>query len=167
MIGKDHVRVMARYNKWMNDKIYACAAQLSEEERQRDRGAFFKSIHATLNHILWGDQIWLHRLAGTPKPQAGSIGESVAQYGDFSEMTRERRDFDQVILDWAAALDAASLERDFTYFSVAVNRQITKPKWLLVTHLFNHQTHHRGQVHCLLTQCGLKPGDTDLPFMEG
>jgi len=78
MIGKDHVRAMALYNKWMNDKIYACAAQLTDEGRKRDRGAFFKSIHATLNHILWGDQIWLHRLAGTPKPQAGSISESVA-----------------------------------------------------------------------------------------
>jgi len=167
MIGKDHVRIMARYNKWMNDKIYACAAQLSEEELKRDRGAFFKSIHGTLNHILWGDQIWLHRLAGTPKPQAGSIGESVAQFGDFAEMTRERQAFDQVILDWAAALDPAWLEGDFTYFSAAANRQITKPKWVLVTHLFNHQTHHRGQVHCLLTQCGLRPGDTDLPFMEG
>ncbi len=67
MISTDHVRAMARYNKWMNDKIYGCAAQLSDEERKRDRGAFFKSIHATLNHILWGDQIWMHRLAGTPE----------------------------------------------------------------------------------------------------
>jgi len=82
-------------------------------------------------------------------------------------MTRQRQDFDQVILDWSMALDPASLEGDLTYFSGAANRNITKPKWLLVTHLFNHQTHHRGQVHCLLTQCGLKPGDTDLPFMEG
>ena len=77
MISTDHVRVLARYNKWMNDKIYACAAQLSDEERKRDRGAFFKSIHATLNHILWADQIWLHRLAGAPKPIAGSIGELI------------------------------------------------------------------------------------------
>jgi len=167
MISINHVREMARYNKWMNDKIYACAAQLSDEERKRDRGAFFKSIHATLNHILWADQIWLHRLAGTPKPVAGGIGESVAQFGDFAELKRQRQDFDQVILDWAAALDAGALAGDFTYRSVAVNRQITKPRWLLVTHMFNHQTHHRGQVHCLLTQCGLKPGDTDLPFMDG
>ncbi|MFM9842667.1 MAG: DinB family protein [Dongiaceae bacterium] len=167
MISIDHVRVLARYNKWMNEKIYATAAQLSDEERKRDRGAFFKSIHATLNHILWGDQIWMHRLAGTPKPAAGSIGESVAQFGDFTGMTRERQGFDQVILGWAAALDAAALAEDFSYYSAASGRQIVKPRWLLVTHMFNHQTHHRGQVHCLLTQCGLKPGDTDLPFMDG
>jgi uncharacterized damage-inducible protein DinB len=157
---------MARYNKWMNDKIYASAAQLSDQERKRDRGAFFKSIHATLNHILWGDQIWLHRLAGTPKPLAGSIGESVAQFADFAGMTRERQACDQVILNWAAALDPAGLAGDYSYFSAASGRQITRPRWLLVTHMFNHQTHHRGQVHCLLTQCGLKPGDTDLPFMD-
>jgi uncharacterized damage-inducible protein DinB len=167
MISTDHVRGMARYNKWMNDKIYAGAAQLSDEERKRDRGAFFKSIHATLNHILWADQIWLHRLAGTPKPIAGNISESVAQFADFADMTRERLAFDQVILDWAAALDTATLAGDLSYYSVAVNRQIVKPRWLLVTHMFNHQTHHRGQVHCLLTQRGLKPGDTDLPFMDG
>jgi uncharacterized damage-inducible protein DinB len=166
MISADHARAMARYNKWMNDRIYACAAQLSDEERKRDRGAFFKSIHATLNHILWGDQIWMHRLTGMAKPRAGSIADSVAQFGDFAEMTRERRSFDQTILDWAAALDLDSLDGDLSYYSGAAGREITKPKWLLVTHMFNHQTHHRGQVHCLLTQCGLKPGDTDLPFMD-
>ncbi len=167
MISIDHVGAMARYNKWMNDKIYASAAQLSDEERKRDRGAFFKSIHATLNHILWADQIWLHRLAGAPKPAANSIGDSVAQFAGFADMTRERRAFDQVILDWAAALDATTLAEDFSYYSAASGRQIVKPRWLLVTHMFNHQTHHRGQVHCLLTQCGLNPGDTDLPFMDG
>jgi uncharacterized damage-inducible protein DinB len=167
MISPDHVRGMARYNKWMNDKIFPCAAQLSDEERKRDRGAFFKSIHATLNHILWADQIWLHRLAGMAKPKAANIGESLAQFADFGELSRERNRFDQVILDWAEALDAAALSGDYSYHSVAVNRQIVKPRWLLITHLFNHQTHHRGQVHCLLTQCGLKPGDTDLPFMDG
>ena len=166
MISPDHVRTMARYNKWMNDKIYTCAAQLSDEERKRDRGAFFKSIHATLNHILWGDQIWMHRLAGMPKPSARSIGDSVAQFGDFADMTRQRQAFDQLILDWAAALEPAWLERNLSYFSGAANRQITKPNWLFVTHMFNHQTHHRGQVHCLLTQCGLTPGDTDLAFMD-
>jgi uncharacterized damage-inducible protein DinB len=166
MISPDHVRGMSRYNKWMNDKIFPCTAQLSDEERKRDRGAFFKSIHATLNHILWADQIWMHRLAGMAKPKAGSIAESLAQFDDFAEMTRERLSFDNVIVDWATALDAPALSGDYSYFSAASGRQITKPRWLLVTHMFNHQTHHRGQVHCLLTQCGLRPGDTDLPFMD-
>jgi uncharacterized damage-inducible protein DinB len=100
------------------------------------------------------------------KPRAGSIADSVAQFGDFAEMTRERRNFDQTILDWAAALDLDSLDGDLSYYSGAAGREITKPKWLLVTHMFNHQTHHRGQVHCLLTQFGAKPGVTDLPFRQ-
>jgi uncharacterized damage-inducible protein DinB len=165
MIGKDHAQTMARYNGWMNDKIYAACAELPDAERKRDRGAFFKSIHGTLNHILWGDQIWLHRFGAAPKPKAAGIPESVGQFADFAELRRERAAFDRVILDWAAALDPAWLAGDLAYFSAAWNRQVVKPKWLLVTHLFNHQTHHRGQVHCLLTQSGLKPGDTDLPFM--
>lgn len=87
-------------------------------------------------------------------------------YEAWDDLKRERAAFDQVMADWAGKLEPAWLEGDLTWFSGAAGREVTKPKWLLVTHLFNHQTHHRGQVHCLLTQCGVKPGATDLPFQR-
>src|SRR5262249_54732555 len=95
----------------------------------------------------------------------GGIPESVALYGDWDELKRERKAFDAVVIDWADRLDAASLASKLAYYSGAIKREVHKPTWLLVTHMFNHQTHHRGQVHCMLTQAGGKPGDTDLPFL--
>jgi len=164
MIDVAYVQRLARYNRWQNENLYGVADTLSDAERKRACGAFFGSIHATLNHLLWADRIWMSRLAGTPRPEGG-IPESVATYGDWSELKRERAAFDKVMLDWADRLDAAALAGDLTWFSGARKAEVRKPKWLLVTHMFNHQTHHRGQVHCMLTQAGGKPGDTDLPFM--
>ena len=167
MITPAFVRTMADYNRWQNQNLYACADQLSDAQRREPRGAFFGSIHATLNHLLWGDQIWMSRFAGTPKPKAEGIPNSVAMYEGWEELKRERQAFDKVIIDWAEQVDPAWLEGDLTYFSGGAGRDLTRPKWLLVTHLFNHQTHHRGQVHCMLTQAGVKPGATDLPFPRG
>jgi uncharacterized damage-inducible protein DinB len=164
MIDLGYVQCMARYNRWQNDNVYGVADTLPDTERRRDRGAFFGSIHATLSHLLWADRIWMNRLAGTPRPEGG-IPESVSLYGDWDELKRERKAFDAVVIDWADRLDAASLAGDLAYYSGAMKAHLRKAKWVLVTHMFNHQTHHRGQVHCMLTQAGGKPGDTDLPFM--
>jgi uncharacterized damage-inducible protein DinB len=164
MIDPGYVRRLARYNRWQNDNLYGVADTLSDAERRRERGAFFGSIHATLNHLLWADRIWMSRLAGTPRP-TGGIPESVSLYGDWNELKRERAAFDRTILDWAERLDDAALAGELTWYSAAVKAERRQPIWLLVTHMFNHQTHHRGQVHCMLTQAGGKPGDTDLPFM--
>jgi uncharacterized damage-inducible protein DinB len=163
MIDAVYVQRMARYNRWQNENLYGAADALSDAERQRTRGAFFGSIHATLNHLLWGDRIWMSRLAGTPRPEGG-IPQSVSLYADWNDLKRERAAFDTVIVDWADELEDASLAGELTWFSGAIKAEVRKPKWLLVTHMFNHQTHHRGQVHCMLTQAGSKPGDTDLPF---
>ena len=163
MIDAAYVQRMARYNRWQNENLYGAADALSDAERQRTRGAFFGSIHATLNHLLWGDRIWMSRLAGTPRPEGG-IPQSVSLYADWNDLKRERAVFDNVIVDWADQLEDASLAGELTWFSGAIKAEVRKPKWLLVTHMFNHQTHHRGQVHCMLTQAGSKPGDTDLPF---
>jgi uncharacterized damage-inducible protein DinB len=164
MIDAAYVQRMARYNRWQNENLYGAADALSDAERQRTRGAFFGSIHATLNHLLWGDRIWMSRLAGTPRPEGG-IPQSVSLYADWNDLKRERAAFDTVIVDWADQLEDASLAGELTWFSGAIKAEVRKPKWLLVTHMFNHQTHHRGQVHCMLTQAGSKPGDTDLPLM--
>ena len=164
MIDVGYVQCMARYNHWQNENVYRVADSLSDGERRRERGAFFGSIHATLNHLLWADRIWMSRLAGTTAP-AGGIAESVSLYAQWDDLKRERKASDAVMIDWADRLDAASLASELAYYSVAIKAHVHKPKWLLVAHMFNHQTHHRGQVHCMLTQADGRPGDTDLPFM--
>jgi uncharacterized damage-inducible protein DinB len=161
MIDVAYVLCMARYNAWQNQSIYGAADTLSDDERRRERGAFFGSIHKTLSHLMWADRIWMSRFTDVPSPGA-SIRESVTLYPDWDALKRERCAFDTVIVSWAEALDPSWLDGDLTWFSGAAKREVTKPKWLLVTHLFNHQTHHRGQVHCLLTQALAKPHDTDL-----
>jgi len=165
MISPAHVRLMARYNRWQNQSIYGAADTLEDGQRRESRGAFFGSIHATLNHLLWADRMWMHRLVGWPAPGPKNIPQSVDYYQDWSELKRERARTDEDIIAWANALDPAALSGDLKWFSGATGRELTMPRWLIVTHIFNHQTHHRGQVHCLLTQFGAKPKATDLPFM--
>jgi uncharacterized damage-inducible protein DinB len=166
MITPAYVRTMAAYNRWQNRNLYGAADALSDEKRKEPCGAFFGSIHGTLNHLLWGDQTWMSRLAGMPTPKAKSIKDSVAQYESWAELKAAREAFDEAIIGWAERSDAAALEGDLTWFSGAAGREITKPRALLIAHLFNHQTHHRGQVHCMLTQCGVRPADTDLPMLR-
>jgi uncharacterized damage-inducible protein DinB len=166
MITPEYVRTMADYNCWQNQNLYGAASTLTDQQRKEPRSAFFGSIHGTLNHLLWGDQIWMSRFAGTPKPKAEGIPNSVSMYESWDELKRERQAFDQVILDWASTVDPQWLAGDLTWFSGAVGRELTKHADLLVAHMFNHQTHHRGQVHCMLTQAGVKPGTTDLPFQR-
>jgi uncharacterized damage-inducible protein DinB len=164
MIDSAYVQRMARYNRWQNENLYGVADRLSEEARRQERGAFFGSIHKTLSHLLWADRIWMSRFTGEPRPPGG-IPESVSLYPDWDNLKSERNGFDATILRWADDIDPAWLAADHTYYSGAIKRDVTKPRWLLIAHMFNHQTHHRGQVHCLLTQAGGKPHDTDLPFM--
>ena len=167
MITPAHAQRMARYNRWQNENLYGGAGRLPDLERTRQTGAFFGSIQATLSHLMWADQGWMQRFEPSlPPPRAKSGKESPLAYADWTELQRERLALDSVITAWADQLTPNWLEGDLTYFSGIAKRDFTLPKWLLVTHMFNHQTHHRGQVHCMLTQAGVKPSDTDLPFME-
>ncbi len=93
------------------------------------------------------------------------LPSSATAISEWNELLKTRAELDGSIIDWAEALDPKWLEGDLTWYSGAMGREVSKPKWALVTHMFNHQTHHRGQVHCMLTQAGVKPEDTDLPFM--
>lgn len=168
MISPSYARAMARYNTWQNTNIYAACEQLSDGQRKENRGAFFGSIHATLNHILWADQTWLSRFGAAEPPSKGSIGKGLSLFDDWEELKAERNRFDGVILGWAEHMEPATYEGDLTWFSGSADREVTRPKSLIIMHIFNHQTHHRGQVNALLTGFGINPGVTDLPFsLEG
>jgi uncharacterized damage-inducible protein DinB len=163
-IGPGYARTMAAYNAEMNRRVYAAAGRLSEAERRADRGAFWESIHGTLAHLLWADRVWLARFGVGEAPQV-TIGESAGYGGGFAELGAARVEEDARILGWAAGLAEADLAGDLTWWSGAVGRELRKPRALLVMQIFNHQTHHRGQVHAMLTAAGERVGDTDLPFV--
>jgi uncharacterized damage-inducible protein DinB len=162
MIDLAYVQRMARYNRWQNENLYGVADGLSDDERRRERGAFFGSIHKTLSHLMWADRIWMSRFTPTVAVPAGGIPQSVSLYPDWDALKRERKTVDAAMIAWADTLDPHWLDGDLVWFSRSANRELNQPKWLLITHMFNHQTHHRGQVHGMLTQAGGKPGDTDL-----
>ena len=161
MITPAYCRTMAAYNSEMNRRLYAAASRLSDSERRAPRGAFWDSIHGTLVHILWGDSQWMSRFDDWPRPQT-PIKQSAQMIEDYGELCAARRKRDADIERWAARIDEAWLDGNLTWFSGAANREVSAPKQLLVTHFFNHQTHHRGQAHALLTAAGEKTGDTDL-----
>ena len=162
MIGLDHARTMARYNRWMNRKLYECSAGLSDGERKRDRGAFFKSIHGTLNHLLVGDSVWMGRFVG-PVFVPTSLAQEL--HADFGELRRAREAMDARILDWADALTQEKLAAELRYTSIVNPAPRVMPMALAVAHFFNHQTHHRGQATTLLMQRGIDPGVTDLMWI--
>jgi uncharacterized damage-inducible protein DinB len=161
MIDAEYCQTMAAYNGWMNRKVYEAAAQLPDEERKVDRRAFFRSIHSTLNHILWGDRVWLPRFNGKTYP-VGGMG--VDLYEEFDPLVEARRAMDDEIVGWAAQLDGEQLAGTLTWYSGVAKRELSRPRWLCVTQMFNHQTHHRGQATTLLKQAGIDPGVTDLPW---
>jgi uncharacterized damage-inducible protein DinB len=164
MIDRAYVQRMARYNRWQNENLFGVADSLSDEDRRRERGAWFGSIHKTLSHLLWADRIWMSRFADWPKQTVGIPG-SVSLFPDWDNLKAERRNSDTKLIDWADTLDTAWIGGDLTWFSGAINREVSKPRWQLLLHFFNHQTHHRGQVHAMLTQAGGRPSDTDLFVM--
>lgn len=164
MITPDYARMMAIYNSEMNRRLYTTAANLSDAERRSDRGAFWKSIHGTLAHILWGDSAWMSRFDGWERPPM-PITQSAQIVESFEELCSRRKKADADIEAWAARLDASWLDADLTWFSQAAGREFQWNRGRLVVHFFNHQTHHRGQVHAMLTALGHDPGDTDLPLV--
>jgi uncharacterized damage-inducible protein DinB len=148
---------MAAYNRQVNRNFFAACASLSESELKLDRGVFFTSIHGTLNHGLLVDRLWMGGF--TEEPVAfGSLDEEL--YANFDELRSERERTDTDIVAWADTLSVPELE-------APMKNRLTFPMWLAVTHFFNHQTHHRGQVSALLGQCGLDYGVTDIPWVKG
>jgi uncharacterized damage-inducible protein DinB len=161
MITPSYVRTMAAYNSEMNRRLYAAAARIPDVERKADRGAFWKSLHGTLVHLLWGDRVWMSRFDGWPRPDV-RIKDSAGMIDDFDALAAERTWADQQIEEWASRVTESWLAEDLIYFSGAAQREMRRPRVFLVTHFFNHQTHHRGQAHALITAYGQATGDTDL-----
>lgn len=161
MITPAYCRTMAAYNAEMNRRFYAAAATLDDAARHRLRGAFFGSLHGTLCHLVWGDTMWMSRFDGGAPPPV-KLPESPRMIADFAILRATREALDARIEAWAAGLDQSRLDGDLTWFSGAVGREVRRPMALLAMHFFNHQTHHRGQAHALLTAEGASTGDTDL-----
>jgi uncharacterized damage-inducible protein DinB len=155
---------MAQYNAWQNNGLSVIVAAMDDAELRADRGAFFGSIFETLNHLLWGDLLWMSRFDGGLSLDP-SIKDSTSVTQSPAEWAKQRAQLDVRISGWADAVTQADLTGDIAWHSVAVHREISKPKTVCIAHFFNHQTHHRGQVHAMLTAAGQKPSDTDLPFM--
>ncbi len=163
MITTANCKHFARYNRWQNESIYAAAAKLPDGTRKRNMGAYFKSIHGTLNHLLVADWLWLSRMTGEPN---AVISLDQELYTDFDELARARVTADDRIDRFVASLTPVRLAEFIAYRRLSGNRaEIVQPLSLALMQLFNHQTHHRGQVSTLLMQCGIDPGVTDLPAM--
>ncbi len=166
MITAPYVRTMSAYNSEMNRRIYAGAARLTDAQRLQDVGLFWKSLHGTLNHLLWGDRQWMSRLDGwpantIPNPQSPTL------IAEFDDLRAAREDADALIEAFAVRIDDAWLAEDLVWFSGAAGREMRMPRTQVLTHFFNHQTHHRGQAHAALTRFEVDPGDTDLFLVVG
>ncbi len=164
MITVDYVRQMARYNAWQNTCLARATETLDDAGVRRDRGAFFGSILGTLNHLLWADRLWMARFDDWVKPDGG-IGDSASLYPTLAAWKADRVRADGRIRLWADRLRPAALRGQATWFSGSRQCEVSQPIATCVAHMFNHQTHHRGQVHAMLTAAGVRTEDTDLVFM--
>ncbi|TCS63196.1 putative damage-inducible protein DinB [Primorskyibacter sedentarius] len=164
MISPEYVLTMARYNAWQNRQLRGALERMTDASLRLDRGAFFRSIFETVNHLLWADQIWMARLDGGTAPKGG-IPESHKFQPTLAAWSAERFRTDGRILGWAEALTEEELKGDLKWYSQVQKAEQTKPKALCIVHLFNHQTHHRGQVHAMVTAAKETAPTSDLPFM--
>lgn len=164
MISVEYCQMMARYNAWQNQSLVASIDALSMKDLKADRGAFFGSIWKTANHLLWGDQLWMSRFDGGFMPKGG-IAESTSQFDSKQDYLAQRLKTDKRITRWAQNLRHLDLVGPMVWHSGALGKTISRPTSLCVAHFFNHQTHHRGQLHAMLTSIGQVPDDTDLFMM--
>jgi len=148
----------ARYNTLANETLYEACAGLDDNERRRDLGAFFGSVHGTLNHLLRGDRIWMTRFEGGSHP---STDLGAILFESFEELREARRAMDRRIEAFFAALPGGFVARTFVYVNNA-GVESRDPAAVILPHFFNHQTHHRAQVHTLLSQLGRDPPVLDL-----
>lgn len=160
---KQHFMMFAAYNAWANDRVYEAAAALDDEALRRDTGAFFKSMLGTLNHILAGDRIWLKRMTGEGDAPAAL---DAILFSDFARLRAAREAEDKRIVKWVGGLGEKELTGRFTYMTVTDMRTVSQRLAPALGHFFNHQTHHRGQAHMILTVLGQPSLQLDLIYFQ-
>ncbi|WP_224242492.1 DinB family protein [Hyalangium gracile] len=158
MFTPPYCQTLARYNQWANERLYAACAELTDADYRAPRQAFFGSIHGTLNHLLVADRIWMGRLEG---PDSGLNKLDQILYEDFAELRAARAAEDQRLIRFMDRLGQEALDSVLSYKSTTGVPQEVPVAWILA-HLFNHQTHHRGQTHGLLSQTAVAPPPLDL-----
>ena len=157
-----HFTMLARYNAWANARLYDAAARMGEDYA-KDAGAFFGSMHGTLSHILVADRIWLRRLTGEG-PEHRALDER--PYGDLASLRMAREAEDERIGAFIGSLDDDDLSGSFTYTPITNPEPVTQRRAPVLTHVFNHQTHHRGQAHTILTSLGYEAPAMDLIYFS-
>ncbi len=160
---KAHFAMFAGYSGWANERLYAAAARLPDADYRRDHGAFFRSVHGTLNHILVGDRIWMHRFTGAGEPPRSL---DAILHDEFEPLRSARRAEDERILQYINGLSEAGLAGTIRYRTISNPADIEQPLAPALAHFFNHQTHHRGQAHALLTRILGEAPSLDLLFYQ-
>lgn len=164
MIDAGYVRTMARYNAWQNRQLTQMLSGVEDAVLRADRGAFFGSIMETLNHILWGDTIWMSRFTDAVAAPSKPASQHREFTPTFAVWSAERFRMDGAIQHWAEHVKSVDLKGPLRWYSGMTERELERPLGLCVTHFFNHQTHHRGQVHAMMTAAGLEAPVSDLVF---
>lgn len=154
----EHFQTLARYNTLVNQRLYAVCAALPDTEYRKQRFGSFGSIHRTLNHILLGDRIWMERFEGA---QTHTPSLSTILYEDFAGLRAAREEEDARIEGFMNGLTGQHLARTVRYVNNA-GIAFDDPAPLTMAHMFNHQTHHRGQVHTMLSHAGVQPPSLDM-----
>jgi uncharacterized damage-inducible protein DinB len=160
---KPPFRMLAGYNAWANGRLYDAAARLSDADYRADRGAFFRSVHGTLNHLLVADRIWLRRFTGT-----GEVPNRLDAilFDDLQALRTVREREDERIIAYVSGLSETDLEGIIRYRTISNRAEMEQPLAPALLHFFNHQTHHRGQVHCLLTSIAGDAPSLDLILFQ-
>ena len=159
-----HFSSMARFNAWVNEKLYGCAAQLDETKYRADCGLFFGSIHATLNHLLVVDRLWTGRVQGIDR---GIRSLDQILYDDLPALQAARRQEDADLIALMDHLTDTELQSYKRYSSADRSKHMETRVWDMLTGMFNHQTHHRGQAHAMLSGTTVKPPQLDEFFSIG
>jgi uncharacterized damage-inducible protein DinB len=158
-----YFQMFAGYNAWANHRLHAACAMLDEADYKAERGAFFGSIHGALNHLIVTDRMWLARLRGEA---LAPHGLDAVIFHDLATLREARSHEDAALSSHVAALTDDQLAGPFRWMRIADGAVVTQPLWAALAHIFNHQTHHRGQVHGLLSQAGIDPPSLDLPVFQ-
>ncbi len=162
MATQAYFKLLADYNAWANARLYDATAELSDADYRKDMGAFFGSLHRTLNHILVGDRIWFQRVEG-----AGDVPTNLGAllFEDFQDLRTARDAEDARIKGVITSLSGADIAGTFDYTNLRTGDHFTdQPLAPTLAHIFNHQTHHRDQAHTLLSQLGRNPPELDILY---